>query len=44
MKLEFICLKSEIDKVIEIIKRHHPYEEAALDVIVLLDFPSINKP
>jgi hypothetical protein len=42
VKLEFVCLKTEIDKVTEIIKRHHPYEEAALDVIALLDFPNEN--
>ena len=41
-KLEFVCLKSEINKVIEIIKKNHPYEEVALDVLPLLDFPSIN--
>lgn len=44
MKLEFICRESEIQKVINIIKTHHPYEEVALDVIPLLDLPSINNP
>ncbi len=42
-KLEFVCLESEIEKVLEVIKQHHPYEEVALDVIPLLDLPSINK-
>ncbi|MCX6810526.1 MAG: YqfO family protein [Candidatus Berkelbacteria bacterium] len=44
IKLEFVCLKSEIDKVLEVVKKYHPYEEVALDVIPLLDFPSINNP
>ncbi len=44
IKLEFVCLESEIDKVIEVVKEHHPYEEVALDVIPLLDLPSINNP
>ena len=43
MKLEFVCDKSEINKVMEIIKENHPYEEVALDVLPLLDFPSINR-
>ena len=42
MKLEFVCNKSEIEKVIEVIKENHPYEEVALDIIPLSDFPSIN--
>lgn len=42
MKLEFVCLESEIDKVIEVVKKNHPYEEVTLDVIPLLDLPSIN--
>lgn len=41
-KLEFVCDKSEIDKVIKIVKENHPYEEVALDVIPMLDLPSIN--
>jgi hypothetical protein len=43
VKLEFVCLESEIGKVIEVIKKHHPYEEVALDVLPLLDLPSINR-
>jgi len=44
VRLEFVCLESEIDKVLEIVKKNHPYEEVALDVIPLLDLPSINNP
>jgi hypothetical protein len=44
IKLEFVCLESEIDKVLGIIKKNHPYEEVALDVIPLLNLPSINNP
>jgi len=43
-KLEFVCLDSEIKKVMDVIKKHHPYEEVALDIIPLLDLPSINNP
>lgn len=42
VKLEFVCSQSDIEKVLEVIKENHPYEEVALDVIPLLDFPSIN--
>ena len=41
LKLEFVCLKSEIEKVKEIIKLTHPYEEVALDILTLTDLPSI---
>ena len=44
IKLEFVCLESEIDKVLKVVKDNHPYEEVALDVIPLLDLPSINNP
>ncbi len=37
MKLEFICNKSEIEKVSKIVRENHPYEEVALDAIPLLD-------
>ena len=42
IKLEFVCLESETDKVMEIIKKNHPYKEVALDIIPLLDLLSIN--
>ena len=42
VKLEFVCLESEIEKVLEIVKKNHPYEEVALDLIPLLDLPSTN--
>lgn len=36
VKLEFVCSESEIEKVIEIIKKNHPYEEIALDIFPLI--------
>lgn len=44
VKLEFVCLESEIEKVMDVVKKRHPYEEVAIDVIPLLDLPSINNP
>jgi len=41
MKLEFVCEKSEIDKVLEAVKKNHPYEEVALDIIPMIGLPSI---
>ena len=41
IKLEFVCKKSEIDRVLRVVKDNHPYEEVALDVIPLLNLPSI---
>ena len=43
IKLEFVCNESEIEKVIKIIKKNHPYEEIALDIIPLLGPFSIKK-
>ncbi len=43
-KLEFVCNKSEINKIIKVIKAKHPYEEAALDIIPTIDlFKSNNQ-
>lgn len=36
-KIEFICPAKKAPKIIKEIKRVHPYEEVALDVIPLLD-------
>lgn len=36
-RIEFICSKDEIQKVIAKIKEHHPYEEVAIDVHPLLE-------
>ncbi|MFA4891125.1 MAG: hypothetical protein WC604_02105 [Candidatus Gracilibacteria bacterium] len=36
-KIEFICTASKAAKIIKAIKRVHPYEEVALDVIPLVD-------
>ncbi len=35
-KIEFICPRNLAKKVIEAIKKAHPYEEAALDIFPLL--------
>lgn len=35
VKLEFSCFKNELEKVIEIIKQVHPYEEPVLRIIPL---------
>lgn len=42
MKLEFVCEESEIGKVLEVVKKNHPYEEVALDVVPLVGFPSVD--
>ena len=44
IKLEFVCPESEIEKVIEIIKKNHPYEEIALDIFPLIGTFSIKNP
>lgn len=36
-RVEFVCPKNLIDKVIKAIKKAHPYEEVALDIYPLLD-------
>ena len=36
-RVEFVCTKENINKVIQIIKDNHPYEEVALDIYPLLD-------
>lgn len=37
MKLEFLCYENEVQKAIQTIKKHHPYEEVAMDIIPLLN-------
>lgn len=44
VKLEFVCPESEIEKVIEIIKENHPYEEIAVDIFPLIGAFSIKNP
>lgn len=38
VKIEFICEKENIKKVVEVIKQAHPYEEVPIDIIQLMDF------
>jgi hypothetical protein len=38
MKIEFICNKNVLDKVVEAIKGNHPYEEVPIDIIPLMNF------
>lgn len=40
VKIEFICEKDKLKQVVEAIKKAHPYEEVAIDVIQLIDFES----
>jgi len=35
-RIETVCYKKDLDKIIEAIKRVHPYEEVALDVYPLV--------
>ena len=35
-KIETVCFKDELDKIIRAIKKVHPYEEVALDVYPLV--------
>lgn len=37
MKIEFICPKEKIEEIIKAIKKAHPYEEPAIDVLQMLD-------
>ena len=37
-RIEFVCEKSNIGKVISAMKKVHPYEEVAYDVYPLLDY------
>lgn len=43
VKLEFICHKNELGTVFEVLKKVHPYEEIAMDVIPLIGNPSISR-
>jgi len=36
-RIEFVCEKENIEKVISVMKKAHPYEEVAYDVYPLLD-------
>jgi hypothetical protein len=38
IKIEFICKKSNIKKVIKAIKKAHSYEEVAIDILPLLNY------
>ncbi len=35
-RIETVCYKKDLDKIIEAIKRVHPYEEVAFDVYPLV--------
>lgn len=37
MKLEFVCYENEVQNAINLIKKYHPYEEVAMDIIPLLN-------
>lgn len=37
-RIEFVCEKADLEKVILAMKSAHPYEEVAFDVYPLLDF------
>jgi len=37
VKMEFICPKSKVSKIIKAIKKIHPYEEVALDIFPILE-------
>jgi hypothetical protein len=39
-RIETVCLKSDVEKVIDAVKKVHPYEEVAIDIIPLLSDPS----
>lgn len=36
-RIEFVCPKEMIEKIIQVIKKNHPYEEVVLDVYPILD-------
>ncbi|MBU4030877.1 hypothetical protein KJ756_01825 [Patescibacteria group bacterium] len=38
VKIEFVCEQSKVKKVIDAIKKAHPYEEAPIDIFQLMDF------
>lgn len=38
-RIETICPKSKLKKVLAVLKKTHPYEEPAVDVYPLLDLP-----
>jgi hypothetical protein len=43
LKLEMICPENKIQKVISAMKKAHPYEEVAFDVITLVDINQLKK-
>ncbi|MEI7579874.1 MAG: hypothetical protein WCJ58_07650 [bacterium] len=38
-RIETVCDKKDVDKIIEAVKKVHPYEEVAIDVFPLLSNP-----
>lgn len=42
-RIEFVCARADLDKIIAAIKRVHPYEEIALELISLEMFGVENK-
>ena len=38
VKIEFVCEKSKVKKVIRAIKKVHPYEEVPIDIFQLMDY------
>lgn len=38
-RIETVCLKKDLDKIIKAVKKVHPYEEVALDVYPLIINP-----
>ena len=36
-KIEFVCLRKNAQKIIDAIKKVHPYEEVALDIYPVID-------
>ncbi len=38
VKIEFVCKKDKVKKVIDAIKKAHPYEEVPIEIFQLLDF------
>ena len=38
MKIEFVCEENKVKAVVDAIKKAHPYEEAPIDILPLLDY------
>ncbi len=41
VKIEFICDKNILEKLIKSVKKAHPYEEVAIDVIPMLEIDNL---